>query len=112
MKLGMFKIYEFLETSFKGITSELLATKQYTGVGDGGVVLATSSDSNVILVWDGREHIDINLFMHEESSEKSKNFIDSFVKETKNKLSVSLRDDQPRGIGGVVNFPSDLDKSK
>jgi spermidine synthase len=107
--LKMIKIAEYLELAFKIIGIDQLTTKQFSGVGDGGVLVAVSSQANAVVLWDGREHIDINLFMREESNSKAKNFITGFVSYTRNQMVVSLRDDQPRGIGGVVNFPSDMD---
>jgi hypothetical protein len=50
--------------------------------------------------------------MFDESAKKAKTFADVFAKSSKNQLQVNLRDDQPRGIGGVVNFPSDLVKEE
>jgi spermidine synthase len=108
VSLKMFKIAEYLEAAFNAIDVHQMTTKQFSGVGDGGVLVAVSSKANAVVLWDGRVHIDINLFMFEESSNKAKNFIDAFVKSARNQMEVSLRDDQPRGIGGVVNFPSDM----
>ncbi|KAG7338718.1 spermine/spermidine synthase domain containing protein [Nitzschia inconspicua] len=107
--LRMFKIVEYLEAAFKGIKNEKVTIKQFTGVGDGGVLLAASPMANAIVVWDGRDHIDVNLFMFLESSNEAKSFIDAFVQAARNQLVVSLRDDQPRGVGGVVNFKSDIE---
>jgi Spermine/spermidine synthase domain/SET domain len=112
LTLKMFKIAEYLEAGFRAIKIHKLTTKQFTAVGDGGVLLAVSPMANAIVVWDGRDHIDINLFMVLELDAKAKSFIDAFVKAAKNKLVVGLRDDQPRGIGGVVNFPSDIEPER
>lgn len=109
LTLRMFKIAEYLDAALGAIKIKKVTTKQFTGFGDGGVILAASPMANVIVVWDGRDHIDVNLFMYSESTDKVKRFIDTFVKAARNLLTVSLRDDQPRGIGGVVNFPSDIE---
>ena len=31
-------------------------------VGDGAVLVSVFTDGSIILVWDGRQHVDINLF--------------------------------------------------
>ncbi|KAL3925821.1 MAG: hypothetical protein SGILL_000137 [Bacillariaceae sp.] len=108
LELDLPAIASYLEAAFRAIVQPLESSKQFAGVGDGGIILAHSSTCNSMVVWDGREHIDINLFMFDEHAGKAKTFADAFVKASKNQLKVSLRDDQPRGIGGVVNFPSDL----
>jgi hypothetical protein len=108
LSLKMFKIAVYLEAAFMAIGIHQVTTKQFSGVGDGGAIVAVSSKTNAVVLWDGREHIDINLFMFEDSSSEAKKFIDTFVRSTMHQMEVSLRDDQPRGVGGVVNFPSDM----
>ncbi|KAL3913522.1 MAG: hypothetical protein SGARI_000615 [Bacillariaceae sp.] len=82
-------------------------TEKYS-VGDGGVILASSKDSNIIIVWDGKEHVDVNMFTFRQSEQLIDGFKDAFLKASANTLVVGLRDDQPRGIGHVVNFMSDI----
>lgn len=87
-------------------------------VGDGGMIVYASTIANVILVWDGRSHVDISFFTFEEGRFEKKGggvpekFIKGFLKHSKHILRVNLRDDQPRGIGRVINFPSDLEPAK
>ncbi|KAL3917183.1 MAG: hypothetical protein SGILL_004834 [Bacillariaceae sp.] len=107
LNLDMSGITGYLQAAFK-VIQEPFQSKQFIGVGDGGVVVASSPSCNAIVLWDGREHVDINLFMFDESEKKAKAFADAFARASKQRLQVNLRDDQPRGIGGVVNFPSDL----
>lgn len=102
------KIWTYLKTSLKSVKMETTLTRQYSDVGDGGLILALSSMGSVVLVWDGREHISINFFTHEESVGTPEKFIDSFLKQSAQKMKVGLRDDQPRGINHVINFPSDM----
>jgi hypothetical protein len=111
LNLNMSGITEYLHSAFKAI-QEPFQPKQFVGVGDGGVILASTASCNAIVLWDGHEHVDINFFMFDESAKKAKTFADVFAKSSKNQLQVNLRDDQPRGIGGVVNFPSDLVKEE
>merc|ERR1719343_310328 len=63
---------------------------------------------SVVLVWDGHEHISINFFTVEESIGTPEKLIDTFLKHSMHKMKVGLRDDQPRGINHVINFPSDI----
>ena len=72
-------------------------------VGDGCVVSQLWSDGNVVLLWDGRNHVDINLFTlgGESVSEK---FQEHFLARVAS-LKTMLRDQFPRGIGRVVNYP-------
>jgi hypothetical protein len=78
----------------------------WLGVGDGAVVTSIFAKGSVVLVWDGAEHVDMNLFCFDQSRDLADKFLDLFLLETEWELM--LRDDQPRGYGRVVNFQSDI----
>jgi hypothetical protein len=67
-------------------------------------------------VWDGREHVDLNLFSFHETEGDLETFVTSFMYIASGKssldINIGLRDDMPRGIGRVVNFKSDLVESE
>jgi len=76
-------------------------------VGEGCVLLSALAGGSVVVVWDGRGHIDVNLFLYAEDVQLAGEFVGVF----KRRLPVHkvvLHDMQPRGYGGVVNFRSDL----
>eukprot|EP00980_Cylindrotheca_fusiformis_P004879 scaffold1038_cov100-Cylindrotheca_fusiformis.AAC.2 len=81
-------------------------------VGDGGLIVSISKEGHAVLTWDGRDHVDINLFNFNDSEEIADYFVQMFVnnKHYKN-LMVALRDDYPRGTGRVVNFRCDISES-
>ena len=89
-------------TSFKGNAS----------IGDGLVVVAFSVDgaTQAILSWDGKTHIDANLYSIDENPKLRKSFIDSFVKSLGKAvpIKVTLSDTHPRGVGRVVSFPGHM----
>jgi hypothetical protein len=68
--------------------------------------------SHISMVWDGRTHVDINLFVisaptkDEDVAMMMNDFAVDFA--TQSGLTLSLRDDQPRGYGRVVNFHVDI----
>jgi spermidine synthase len=109
--LSLSLIKQYLEVSSKSIQLKLDAMKEFTNVGNGGILLSISSEGNIVVAWDGREHIDINFFMFKEEKERMKKLVDSFLESTQNQLSVGLQDDQPRGTNRVINFMSDIEKS-
>lgn len=78
------------------------------GVGDGGLVTAMWKGGNCVALWNGRDHIDLNLFTFQESQELHDEFVLQFRTYFRMKLAIALRDTQPRGYGRVVNFPSDI----
>ena len=75
--------------------------------GDGCLVTALWSGGNAIAAWDGRQHVDVNMYLVDED----KAFAESFSKDftSRSKLEVTLRDIQPRGSGRVVNFRHHVD---
>jgi len=110
LELSLPKILQYFEKASEAISFDFSTLKQYSGdVGDGAVIVAVGSVGSIIISWDGRDHVDINYFMFEESSEKKSKFINSFLMYAKI-FQVSLRDDQPRGTGHVVNFIDDIQK--
>ena len=65
------------------------------------------SKGNVIVLWDGRGHVDLNLFLYDEDDQFAKAFEKALTFELK-VVQLALKDEQPRGIGRVVNFYGDL----
>jgi hypothetical protein len=106
------KIWEYLQYAMDAIDIESHHTRQYYDVGEGGVILFMSGILNAIVVWDGREHVDINLFTEGEFTGLPEKFIGAFLYVSGRAMKVGLRDDQPRGIGHVINFPSDIESDE
>jgi len=82
--------------------------KVYTDVGDGVVIVTESKLGSVIAIWDGKEHVDLNIFMHDDTELEIKEVLDEFTKHAGKKLNMGLRDDFPRGTGRVMNFRADM----
>jgi len=79
----------------------------FSDLGDGCLLIALWSGGRVVIVWDGRKHIDINL----STSIGSDTYFDKFEKtfiEQLPRIKTILRDEQPRGYGRVINFPQDI----
>jgi spermidine synthase len=77
-------------------------------VGDGAAVVAIFPGGNLVFVWDGRTHVDLNLYTSDQSKAVADLFVDTFAKKTF--LTKTLRDDQPRGPGRVVQFDYEIDQ--
>jgi hypothetical protein len=83
------------------------AIHEYCDIGDGCVFVAFWSGGSAICVWDGRMHVDVNLFTYKEDVGP----VDHFQKQLSQQipfLQLTLRDEQPRGFGRVVNFSRDI----
>ena len=85
-------------------TAELHVTSH---IGDGCLLRSVWAGGNAVVIWDGNLHIDINLFMRDQNSERADAFLMRFIAEMP-ALSIALHDEQPRGIGRVVNYLSDV----
>lgn len=81
--------------------------REFSEVGDGSVFVALWSEGNAVIQWDGRGHIDINLFTYEEDFDFANKFESVFTGQIIGIKRV-LHDIQPRGVGTVVNFAKDL----
>ena len=108
LSLDTTKILSYLNDALASIGIRSIATTQYEGVGDGAVILKVSPEGYVTVVWDGREHISVNFFTAGEGIGMPEKFVKSFLKSTGQQMQIGLRDDQPRGVNRVINFPSDL----
>jgi len=87
---------------------EKIKTKFFTDSieGDGCLILLSWSEGWMVLLWDGREHVDLNIHLfHEDWS-----FIEDLMEELEAvwELELMLLDVQPRGIGRVVNFAGEM----
>ena len=106
-------IRKSLDTALSKVTPSLMTNdeiakvQEFTATGDGCVLVSLWSGGSVIVMWDGKIHIDINIFMYDESEEKADALIKNFSAEMPS-LSTVLHDDHPRGIGRVVNFLKDM----
>lgn len=80
----------------------------YTDVGDGVMIVSDFKLGSLIALWDGRERIDLNLYLFYDAEYDAKAFVDQFSKLSKNMLKLNLRDDFPRGTGRVMNFKEDM----
>ena len=103
-------IREALESVFPSgkITVKIEQFDGETFDGDGCLFLAFWAGGSSMILWDGRNHIDMNLFTDVESNEFATKFVDTFVKKKLSDFEIKLHDEQPRGIGRVVNFEEDV----
>ena len=98
-----------LEALLSGMKYEVTRSESYTGkIGDGALLVIAFKEGNAVLVWDGRNHIDVNLFFFDDRKELADTFASKITHFTENNLKVALRDDFPRGLGRVINFQEDL----
>ena len=80
----------------------------YTDIGDGVLIVTDFKLGTLIVLWDGREHVDLNIFLYDDSEYDAKDFMSGFTRLAGKKLKMTLRDDFPRGIGRVMNFREDM----
>ena len=76
--------------------------------GDGCLVTSRWSGGHAVILWDGREHVDINLYLQKEDPTFARDFSSFFGVQLT--MDVVLRDTQPRGPGRVVSFQKDIDE--
>mmetsp|Transcript_120848 Transcript_120848/g.237625 ORF Transcript_120848/g.237625 Transcript_120848/m.237625 type:complete len:353 (+) Transcript_120848:3-1061(+) len=98
-----------LVKSLEAVRMECKTLQSFTGMGEGGVIICMNPKvGNAVVVWDGRTHLDVSLYLLGDAEEMPNVFVETFLHQVDNKLKVALRDDMPRGIGRVINFPSDI----
>ena len=125
--LGRQSLYQFDITNYQSVPSVALPSVmtnsifgmgwtvkqdigQYVdGIGDGAVFVGIISGGNVVVVWDGKNHIDVNLFTLDDNEQLRSKFSNQFLRhlkmETRGTVTLALSDTHPRGTGRVVSFP-------
>lgn len=103
------EILQAFTTSMVSVT-DAPAIELFGDVGRGIVLTTSFQTGSSVLMWDGASHLDINLFRSDESKSLADSFLQAFLDAIENHVQISLRDDQPRGYGRVVNFQSDIDR--
>jgi hypothetical protein len=109
--LSIGKLEAALKDAFKSAKIFDLVLDSSTAVADGCLVFAhweSHEGGNAALLWDGRIHVDLNLFTYQ--AERGEIFADRIESATLEALSDFgfdrvLRDEQPRGTGRVVLYP-------
>ena len=91
-----------IESTLKN--AELLELKTQ---GDGVVFDCMYPNGNFVVLWDGRQHLDISFFSYTEDLEIPYQF-SHLLQHKIPLLGTMLRDEFPRGTGRVVNFSEDL----
>ena len=94
-----------------------LELHDFTNLGEGSVIVGAFSGGKsgglpIVCLWDGRNHIDVNIFRYHENRDFADKFTESLTSSFQGSLHVVLRDEMPRGHGRVVNFKSDLDDKR
>ena len=98
-----------LEKALEKVNLSTTKVEAYTDVGDGGIIVSSFADGGVVLVWDGKYHVDINMFSSNQEQAQADLFVTTFA--SLSSLQQTLRDDQPRGTGRVVQFQSEINLS-
>ena len=81
-----------------GEGSEQVYDAVYDDLGQGCVVFLGWSHGNAVLLWNGAQSLDVNLFMQGGETMKARDEFGDLIKKYLN-LQIVLRDDQPRGVG-------------
>ena len=112
LKMSFRSILEMMENRSRKDTKqkEGIHLRVYDEVGDGCIITGSWSNGSATLLWDGRDHVDINVFICDSVDDNvyaGKFFGEAFVRKI-NSLGLTAQDEHPRGFGRVVNFKTDL----
>ena len=99
------KLIAALELSLTESKFSKPESQVFDELGEGVVAVAVAPEGTAIAVWDGNQRITLNMFTFD--SGNADTFMRTFTKEFLS-AKVLSRDEQPRGVGRVVNFARDL----
>ena len=81
---------------------------QMIDVGDGCVLTAFFKGGGIVASWDGRVHVDVNVFLENAAMRKHRKEFETIFLDQIPDLKVVQQNNQPRGYGRVVNFPEEI----
>jgi len=92
--------------------NDLKMIEEYNEAGDGHLLVSLWSGGSIVLLWNGKDHVDINISVYksDEAFESIKAFEENFTNVI-SELKTILRDEQPRGVGRVVSYWNDIEES-
>jgi hypothetical protein len=99
------QLVRYLNTTMGSVHYSSFRQEKFTNVGDGVVLISHCEEALALLIWDGKDHVDVNLFSSDQNEDRANQFAEQFGKSSG--LSLYLRDDQPRGTGKVMQFSHD-----
>ena len=80
-------------------------------VGDGVILNAFFKEGHVIIAWNGRSSVDVNMFSYDERLPHKEAFEEFFMKPINLTSTLTLWDEHPRGTENVINFLKDINGS-
>ncbi|KAL7575289.1 hypothetical protein ACA910_001814 [Epithemia clementina (nom. ined.)] len=104
-----------LKKSFEGALHHLDPLQvshrsQWRSVGDGCIFTGLFAGGGIVASWDGRIHIDVNIFLEGETGhQQAAEAVEEILFNAIPNLSRIQYDLHPRGFGRVVNFKQDLE---
>ncbi|CAJ1952697.1 unnamed protein product [Cylindrotheca closterium] len=109
---GIYTSLALLQNTLQAMKFTPQRFSTFKDVGDGGGAFSTFTEGSAVLVYDGKEGLVLNLFLFDDAKAVADKFIDTFKAKSNGTLEGWLRDDQPRGVGRVVNFSDEIKASK
>ena len=103
------RIAQVLDPIFSSLTSHSKSDAIDLEVGDGCIITRSTSRLHVVTAWDGKTHVIVNIYDFDVDESLSHEFQEQFQIEVPG-LECTNRNDQPRGIGKVVNFRRDIEE--
>ena len=114
-KLTASRVKTALENALSGMPPTMIfeaEVQELPSAGDGSILAAFWSGGSIIFMWDGRIHIDMNIFIFFEGTRTLSEALALNLKKEISGLETILRDEQPRGYGRVVNFQKDFGETE
>jgi len=101
------QVQDALQSAVKHFDDKSDKIQVFNELGQGCLVVSLIKVGNVVAVWDGGIHIDINIFTFKEDT-FPKRFVNRVMLHFPN-CNIVLLDEQPRGYGRVVSFFRDIE---
>ena len=106
--------FEFLKKAVEQSYLDTMSYSVHDGIttvsdtGDGCLFVGLWSKGSIVILWDGRAHVDINTYVDGNSDKIAKFFYEELTSRIEY-LEMTMKDPFPRGFGRVINFNDDFD---
>ncbi|KAL3775500.1 hypothetical protein ACHAWO_003032 [Cyclotella atomus] len=100
-----------IDNAMKKIMAGASDKETFHEIGEGALYIALLEKGQVAVTWDGAAHMNVNVFTYDEKTNHGAAIAEPIMRSLP-KMNVMLRDEQPRGYGGVINTSDRINRDE
>ena len=110
-KLTTNAVKSAVEGAMKKFLGSGLDNDNFHEIGKGALYMALLEKGQIVVTWDGATHMNVNVFTYDETTDHTSAVVEPIMRSLP-KMNLMLRDEQPRGYGGVINTSDRINRDE